>query len=1251
MPDSIGSITVPEIAPSGVFPILPEYPLAMSRDWQVAVHQFGSGNAKVEQRYLLGTGVRRWTVQRSRLRESERIALRDFWEARSGGYQPFTFNVPNDDGSGTTPVTVRFSEDPLSWEMLGAVISSTGVTLIEVPTESPTYTLNSTVERFPSSTLNTALLSQAQEIIPLIYVKVKAPGYPDNIYLSDRRCIIGAQLYQARLLSFSGISQAMNGESDLASFTFGNADRVMRDLVNSVDLWRASVEFALFHVGTGIKLNLWKGEVTDWSGVTSPEFSVSAADGIYELTLPYPTRKCGRSCWKDLGDGTNCTWTEGTHGRDLVHFPSASATTCDKGYDTPNGCLAHKNKPQFGAVIIKPQGVLIKDNSTGVWGFGRSNLTSTSIVNDSIYGQTIPEIWTDSSMPVNCKIAAGRDESDFYSALGIIGEGPLSGIDSDPLKHTLDGQSCHGPGALGLRYSTGDDPAQPQDRFSLSQVGDQTNGDWRKVFDGGNTYDDNYSAGTAFLEIRRSDPKGLQLSRPTEHSMVASVYGGLTGWVWGDDLVTRLAAPHLISPPWIAINSLLRARGLKNAAASEQVKYFDVEAAHGVASICNDVVPKLVGSGTEVQFRFRGVVQDEKPLRDWIQEFLTNALCFYTFKFGKLKLGIRINSSTVEAFTVGNIIFNSLELTPIRPAFNHLTANFADEEFDYQANTVALYDVDHAKLIGGSTAPLYLKSQLNLSGTFSKSQALRICTVRLREELGGINATEWRKARNIRYKTTVLALNVESGTVCSLAQDDMPDGLGEFRVMRWRLNPDYSIDIEGRTTTDSMYDVAIGPKPADVTADPPPPEPGVLPLQPWFPLRIGVVGDALYQDNEFQMLLGQEYEHLSDGTALCMLRIEGTPPTNDPFPGRPEINSISTSPTGGYLLGDRYIFAALVGVNSYGVRSNLSRVFGIYIPPGSSTNKVTLSGITWPPGTVSWRGFLSFDQSILSSTVDNPFIGLPPTLDLLYTTGRCEGPPNKDASHLRFRVKRSLRAGIMEMDCGIVSAGFENGRIDLIDSTFTPGELVGRVVSIIGRRDFPIESVNRVVVANDVNFIELGEGNQIPFRQGDWIVFRAQATTYSATTIGDSGFVNYQNPEGLEVDSMRGSVARIAFGMGAGQERVILSNTATVLTVSPPFDIVPDSTSIFVIESPGWIYDMQSTPTLNHGNEGSQSWSMPVDNYLGQTLTVFPTCVYRGGRENDARVSPWREVHVFGSPGNIGGPDGPGMISDGGVII
>lgn len=115
MPDSIGRITVPEPASSGVFPLTTDYPLEVRRDHEVVVHQFGSGNAKVEQRFLLGAGARRFIIRKQWLRDAERIALRNFWESKYGPYNAFYYNAPNDDGQGTTQYVCRFANEPLSW--------------------------------------------------------------------------------------------------------------------------------------------------------------------------------------------------------------------------------------------------------------------------------------------------------------------------------------------------------------------------------------------------------------------------------------------------------------------------------------------------------------------------------------------------------------------------------------------------------------------------------------------------------------------------------------------------------------------------------------------------------------------------------------------------------------------------------------------------------------------------------------------------------------------------------------------------------------------------------------------------------------------------------------------------------------------------------------------------------------------------------------------------------------------------------
>lgn len=855
--DYIGNIAVPVIAPDGTFPIVPDFGYGMAIAPEVAVHRFGSANAKIEQRFLLGTGAKRFSIFKARMSPTERNALRVFWEEHKAGYGAFTYNCPGEQGIGTTAYTCRFANEPLSLEQLTDMLCTTGVTLIEIPTTAPEYTITSTLTRFPSAALESALLEQVQELIPLVKIQPKETGYP-AIYVSDRRCTVGDQLYQARLLDWDGISQGMSGESDHAQFNFGNADRVMRDLVNDVDLTRAAIEFSIYHVQTGVKLDLWAGEVTDWTLDSGPVFTLSASDGFHELRLPYPTRKISRSCWKNYNDGVTCPYATQSTGLDTTNFPQADASACDLSYDGKNGCLAHGMKHYFGGIIASPQGVRVKDNSTGVWGYGRSTITSTSIVADSVYDQVLPEIYTDdepyidkdgntvTGMPVPAKIAAGREESDFYQALGIIGEGPLE-LHGGTQRYKLDGQYNHGnPGTDGLRRYSGTDPAGATDYFSLDSAGDVAK-DFRDVVDGDTTYRDNFAAGTAFVVIRRNDEKGLQLSYPTEHMMEANVLNGLQGWIWSAPGTRSWGV--LTNPIWIVVNMILRAKGLQYAAAATAETLFVVEDAIAAADICDtlvtpmtntlrrvwiedDELPKPYGYwdyttiATETQFKFRGILQEEKPLRDWISEVLNNCLGYFSFDFNRLSLGIRVNSSTVEAFTEGNILFNSLRLSPLKPSFNHLTAVFADSEYQFAGNSMTIFDADHAKLVGGAVSPLYLKANLNLVGTASKSQAARIVTTRLREELGGITQAEWKAARQVRFGTTVLALNTKPGMVCSMTHDDMPSGSGEFRVTGWRLNKDWSIDIDGRTTTDSMYDMTIGPKPEDVQADPVPEELG-----------------------------------------------------------------------------------------------------------------------------------------------------------------------------------------------------------------------------------------------------------------------------------------------------------------------------------------------------------------------------------------------------------------------------------------
>lgn len=813
---TIGRITVPEISPSGTFGLVSDYTHGQELAPEVILHSFGSANAKIEQRFWRGNGARRYRFVKKKMTQAAMTALVTFWEARSGAYQPFTYNVPADSHGGSpTAKTVRFADSTLTIEQAADAISSTGLIFEEIvdPDDAPTYTLDRTLTRFPDTALAAALLPQVQTVIPLVRIRVKEVAV-DDIFLSDRRVTIGSQLYLPRLLTWNGIQQTrsdVDGGADAAVFEFGNADRVMTLLSQDTDLRRARIDFSLFHVDENVKLDLWSGEINSFRGRTGSEiFRVEASDQLRELNLTYPRRKISRRCWKLFDDGKNCPYSTAGSGGD--------PTTCDRGFDTVKGCQSHGMDDYFGGIIAKPQTVRIRDNGTS----GRPTITASSIVGgraDSVYGEVLPEVYTQSDMPVPAKIVAGLDESDFFQALAVVCEGPIGayatpvypGSPNPTSKHKVDSQPWHGfkDGTnLGLdfgAYGPSLGPTPNPQPFGLSYTGDLR------------------AAGTAFIAIRREDLKGIQLSQLEEHELIAVVSSGIRGFTWSAP-GTRASNQSLDNPVWVLVNIYLRAMNLEFATAAEQEAFFDVSAALAEAAICNTLVNRIIGTGTVKQFLFQGILAEAKPLRDWLQEICNNFQGYYTFRFGKLRVGMRRNSSTEQAFTAGNMLLDSLDWEPIQPRYNSLRAYFADKEFNFRGNEVPIHDPDHAVFIGNGSNPMVLDAQMNLVGTSSQDQAARLVTTRLREELGGINEAQWKAAVIGRFRTTVLALAVEPGMVISVTHPDMPGGAGEGRVTSWRLNPDFSIDIEFRSTTDNMYDLTVGPKPADVTPDPVPGE-------------------------------------------------------------------------------------------------------------------------------------------------------------------------------------------------------------------------------------------------------------------------------------------------------------------------------------------------------------------------------------------------------------------------------------------
>ena len=654
MSDSLGRVTIPEpiasSAPStGIngsqWPIqASDFGYGVSQDISIVTHHFQSLATLASQRFYVGTGARRFHFIKSKLSHSERTSLLSFYDSVQGGFQTFTYAVPRDDKTGFDNTTVVFDTPPLSLtELVNGC--STGLTLLEFLGSSgtPTYTIASTDTRFPGSTLTTALLSQVQTLVPLVHIKVRNPAVPD-IYLSDRRCTVGSHLYLPRLLNIGEpgsdilLTQSLDGRADNLRFTFGNADRAMSLLINDCSLQFASIDLCLYHVNTGVLLQLWKGIIVGWQSDGSPTFAVSCSDGIYPVNQSYPRRTIARQCWKPFNVSPHCPWSTTTG-------HTGSGSSCDYFYDSPNGCLSHGMSQFFGGHPAQPQSVVIKDNATGmIGGLFRDHVTSTSIVSDSIWDTPLPEIWcNDGYNPIkafwaNAIVAAVRDESTYEDVLGIVGVGPIGAYTGMSVQTNADGYKfVVAPMAdgflpqgfkvdsqlkitgyeptLGLRQSLGADPVHlginPYDGVDAFSLGQGTPQHWdvptsALTNDGISGSMIPYAAGTALCELRYKKSSGTGISPTTaeSHSMVVPISQGLSGSVWttsDDSTYTRTIIPGLTNPFWVAVNTYLRAAALDHATSSDQlaailVSSLTTASGLGSADIADLWVDPIVGT-------------------------------------------------------------------------------------------------------------------------------------------------------------------------------------------------------------------------------------------------------------------------------------------------------------------------------------------------------------------------------------------------------------------------------------------------------------------------------------------------------------------------------------------------------------------------------------------------------------------------------------------------------------------------------
>ncbi len=216
----------------------------------------------------------------------------------------------------------------------------------------------------------------------------------------------------------------------------------------------------------------------------------------------------------------------------------------------------------------------------------------------------------------------------------------------------------------------------------------------------------------------------------------------------------------------------------------------------------------------------------------------------------------------------------------------------------------------------------------------------------------------------------------------------------------------------------------------------------------------------------------------------------------------------------------------------------------------------------------------------------------------------------------------------------VVPSGQDTNTVRLKDLSFAPSSTAFRVY----RGDSP-SSLFRIAGAEVVGstYVDIGAAIQLaspPDQNYDHanVYWRAElqppynATLRTALSIGNASL-------GMLVNEYRGKVVRLESGRGAGQERTVVDNDATTLTLQSAWGTAPDAATQFSVSEAGW-------------NLGAISFASPavfsVPARTNATVQVTGLAANVHNKECALELSPVTR-HQVGGSGDADVPVAPGF--------
>jgi hypothetical protein len=376
----------------------------------------------------------------------------------------------------------------------------------------------------------------------------------------------------------------------------------------------------------------------------------------------------------------------------------------------------------------------------------------------------------------------------------------------------------------------------------------------------------------------------------------------------------------------------------------------------------------------------------------------------------------------------------------------------------------------------------------------------------------------------------------------------------------------------------------------------------------------------------------------------------GALPVNklSPLVGAPQVPLQATVGDDGSIDSGTYLFQ-VCALDENGDTSAPS-IFVTAVVTGADKS-ITIPNVVWSANAAGYRVFAGPDSMHMWSVFDDNTT--PSSIEIdslapLYTlTGYDVGRPDINANSFRVIVTKIRHAGIW--GAGVTAVGTHTltiphaptvdeyaGRVisrlassTIINNVLTPSQRDG--LSIGGGLHMAVSANDNAGVITVPNTLGTGGEN---VAVGDAFVVRAYANIASANTIGDSGFVSDFAPSGLATDAEKGKLVWIYSGKGKGQIASIASNTGTTCTIDGAWQVVPDSTSAWMILEPS---EAITAETQTFQNSAVGSAGIGAVNLIARvTVPLTEAGTYlvrvatedRNGRTSIIAYAPWQEVYL-----------------------